>query len=87
MINFILKLIGIWVGIFLILILWYILRILILVYKSSKKASDKSICDDCENLFTKNSDRRRYRYICRRYTKGFDCAPEICQMYKKKSGD
>lgn len=90
MINFIWQFIKIGIGILLILGLSYILRILILIYESSKKVkkvSDKSICDDCENLFTKNSDRRRYKYICKRYEKGFDYPPEICQMYKKKSGD
>lgn len=87
MINFIWQLIKIGIGILLILGLSYILRILILIYKASQKESNKSICDDCENLFTKNSDHRRYKYICKRYERGFDYPPEICQMYKKKSGD
>lgn len=87
MINIILQLIKIGIGILLILGLSYILRILALIYKLSKKESDKSICDDCESLFVKNSDRRKYKYICQRYEEGFDCAPEICKMYKKKSGD
>lgn len=88
MTSLILKLIGIWIGIFLILILWYILRILILIYKASKKESDKSICDDCESLFRKEKfSGGGYKYICRKMNCNFYEPPEICQMYKKKSGD
>ena len=53
MINFIWQFIKIGIGILLILALSYILRILILIYKASKKESNKSICDDCENLIRK----------------------------------
>lgn len=87
MLNFIWQLIKIGIGILLILGLSYIVCILVLIYKTAKKESNKSICDDCENLFVKNSDRREYKYICRKYSKGFDYPPQICQMYKKKSGD
>ena len=88
MINLILKIIGICVGVFLVLILWYALRILIVLYKVSKKESNKSICDDCENLIRKEkSISGGYKYICRKTAYNLYEPPEICFWHQKKSGD
>ena len=88
MINFILQFIKIEIGILLILGLSYILRILILIYKTSKKESDKSICDDCENLIRKEKfSGGGYKYICRKMDYNLYEPPEICFCHQKESGD
>ena len=88
MINFIWQLIKIGIGILLILGLSYILRILILIYKASKKESNKSICDDCENLIRKEKfSGGGYKYICRKMDYNLYEPPEICFWHQKKSGD
>lgn len=88
MINFIWQLIKIGIGILLILGLSYIFRILILIYKASKKEFNKSICDDCENLIRKEKfSGGGYKYICRKMEYNLYEPPEICSYYKKKSGD
>lgn len=85
MINIIWQLIKIGIGILLILGLSYILRILILIYKISKKESNKSICDDCENLIRKEKfSGGDYKYICRKMEYNLYEPPEICSYYKKK---
>lgn len=88
MINFIWQLIKIGIVIILILSLSYILRILILVYKSSKKAqneppSDLPLCDTCKYLKYKDSNATRI-YNCDCRFSGFNSPPEICNDYKRK---
>lgn len=84
-INFIWRLIKIGIGVLLILGLSYILRILALIYKSSKKVVSESICDTCEHLNKKGGDL--YKYRCDMSYGGFDKPPQICRYYQKKSGD
>ena len=87
MINFIWQLIKIGIGILLILGLIYILRLLILIYKASKKVvkvAPESICDTCKNLNRKGGGL--YKYYCN-INSSFDNPPEICSYYRKKSGD
>lgn len=87
-INFIWQLIKIEIGILLILGLGYVLRILILIYKASKKESNKSICDDCENLIRKEKfSGGGYKYICRKMEYNLYEPPEICFCHQKKSGN
>ena len=88
MINFILQFIKIGIGILLALGSSYILRILILIYKASKKESDKSICDDCENLIRKEKfSGGGYKYICRKMDYNLYEPPEICFWHQKESDD
>lgn len=92
MINFIWQLIKIGIGILLILGLSYILRILILIYKASKKASKKAqkeqpsdlpLCDTCEHLKYKDSNAM-LTYNCNYRASKFNSPPEICNDYKRK---
>lgn len=88
MINFIWQFIKIGIGILLVLGLSYILRILILIYKASKKvqkeqSSDLPLCDTCKHLKYKDSNATRaYDCDCR-YSR-FNSPPEICNNYKRK---
>lgn len=88
MINLILKIIGIWVGVFLVLILWYALRILIVLYKTSKKVSEKPgldlpLCDTCKHLKYKDSNAT-WTYNCNCRPSKFNNPPEICNDYRRK---
>lgn len=88
MINLILKIIGIWVGVFLVLILWYALRILIVLYKASKKVqeeqpSDLPLCDTCKRLKYKDSNAI-WTYNCNCRPSKFNSPPEICNDYRRK---
>ena len=88
MINFIWKFIKIGIGIFLILSLSYIIRILILIYKASKKVqkeqpSDLPLCDTCEHLKYKDSNAV-LTYNCIYRDSKFKSPPEICNGYKRK---
>ena len=88
MINLILKIIGIWVGVFLVLILWYALRILIVLYKASKKVqeeqpSDLPLCDTCKRLKYKDSNAT-WIYNCNCRPSKFNSPPEICNDYRRK---
>lgn len=88
MINFIWQLIKIGIGIFLILGLSYILRILILIYKASRKVqkeqpSDLPLCDTCKHLKYKDSNAT-WTYDCDCKYSRFNNPPEICSDYRKK---
>lgn len=88
MINFIWQFIKIGIGVLLILGLSYILRILILIYKSSKKvqeeqSSDLPLCDTCKYLKYKDSNAT-WPYYCNRRLCSFNSSPEICNNYKRK---
>lgn len=88
MINLILKIIGIWIGVFLVLILWYALRILIVLYKTSKKVSEKldldlPLCDTCKHLKYKDSNAT-WTYNCNCRPSKFNNPPEICNDYRRK---
>lgn len=88
MINFILKIIGICVGAFLVLILWYALRILTVFYKASKKVSEKTdldlpLCDTCKHLKYKDSNAT-WTYNCNCRPSKFNNPPEICNDYRRK---
>lgn len=88
MINFIWQFIKIGIGVLLILGLSYILRILILIYKASKKAqkeqpSDLPLCDTCKYLKYKDSNAT-WTYNCNCRPSKFNSPPEICNDYKRK---
>lgn len=88
MINFIWQLIKIGIGILLILGLSYILRILILIYKASRKiqkeqSSDLPLCDTCKHLKYKDSNAI-LTYNCNYRASKFNSPPEICNDYQKK---
>lgn len=88
MINFIWQLIKIGIGILLILGLSYILRILILIYKASKKVqkeqlSDLPLCDTCKYLKYKDSNAT-WTYDCYCNLGRFNNPPEICKDYKRR---
>ena len=88
MINFIWQLIKIGIGVLLILGLSYILRILALTYKASKKVSEKQnpdlpLCDTCKYLKYKDSNAT-WTYNCNCRPSKFNRPPEICNDYKRK---
>lgn len=88
MINFILQFIKIGIGILLVLGLSYILRILILIYKASKRVqkeqpSDLPLCDTCKHLKYKDSNAK-WTYDCCCRGGRFNSPPEICNDYKRK---
>lgn len=88
MINFVWQFIKIGIGILLVLGLSYILRILILIYKASKKAQKKQpsnlpLCDTCEHLKYKDSNAM-LTYNCNYRASKFNSPPEICNDYKRK---
>ena len=88
MINFIWQFIKIGIGILLVLGLSYILRILILIYKASRKAqkeqpSDLPLCVTCKHLKYKDSNAT-WTYNCNCRASKFNSPPEICNNYKKK---
>lgn len=88
MINFVWQFIKIGIGILLVLGLSYILRILILIYKASKKAQKKQpsnlpLCDTCEHLKYKDSNAM-LTYNCNYRASKFNSPPEICSDYKRK---
>ena len=88
MINFIWQLIKIGIGILLILGLSYILRILILIYKASRKVqkeqpSDLPLCDTCKHLIYKDSNAT-WTYDCYCRSGRFNTPPEICNNYERK---
>ena len=88
MINLIWQLIKIGIGVLLILGLGYILRILALIYKSSKKVSeepqsDLPLCDTCKNLKYKDNNAT-WTYDCNCRGSRFNKPPQICNNYKRK---